>query len=264
MAVKFSRDMNEEGDLIAPLEALLEETRPDEVQNKIHEQSNLKYGGIHLLIGKRGSGKTYFMDKEVVTLSQIDPNELVSPITQCYYVSDKTMDPTVKKWIELLNQEVIQYIHIPQTKCEKILNMIIKTKSILNRMIHNELSPDEMENSEWVYDALHIPYGFQEVPHTIIILDDCLNAVQKNSALYKLLFENRQSKLIYMLALQDVSGIPPSMKANIDTLILFGGFPRFKFNLLLYHLPPTVEDKEALWQRYSQLGNHEFMMIEFS
>ena len=75
------------------------------------------------------------------------------------------------------------------------------------------------------------------IPHTLIIFDDCIGLFKKDTPLSKMLYENRQSRITYFLLLQDVQGISPSMKSNIDSLVVFGGFPRNKWNILMYQMP---------------------------
>jgi hypothetical protein len=99
-----------------------------------------------------------------------------------------------------------------------------------------------------------------DIPHTIIFIDDCIDLLTKRGPLFKKLFENRQPRITYFLGLQDVQGIPPSMKSNMDSLVLFGGFPKQKFNSLFYQIP-LDEDRENMYQSYYQLKKNDRMMI---
>jgi hypothetical protein len=102
----------------------------------------------------------------------------------------------------------------------------------------------------------------RDIPHTIIFIDDCIDLLNKRGALFKKLFENRQSRITYFLGLQDVQGIPPSMKSNMDLLILFGGFSKQKFNILFYQIPMDCPTKDA-YEEYRELNKTDALIISF-
>jgi hypothetical protein len=102
----------------------------------------------------------------------------------------------------------------------------------------------------------------RDIPHTVIFIDDCIDLLSKRGALFKKLFENRQSKITYFLGLQDVQGIPPSMKSNMDMLILFGEFSKQKFNILFYQIPMEMATKDA-YEEYQSLNKTDAFIISF-
>jgi hypothetical protein len=104
--------------------------------------------------------------------------------------------------------------------------------------------------------------AYDDVPHTVIFIDDCIDLLSKRGSLFKKLFENRQSKITYFLGLQDVQGIPPSMKSNMDMLILFGGFSKQKFNILFYQIPMDMATKDA-YEEYQSLSKTDAFIIRF-
>jgi hypothetical protein len=99
-------------------------------------------------------------------------------------------------------------------------------------------------------------------PHTIFFIDDCIDLVNKRGVLFKKLFENRQGKITYFLGLQDVHGIPSSMKSNMDSLVLFGGFSKQKYNSLFYQIPTDIE-REKMYQDYHLLKKSDYIMFSF-
>jgi hypothetical protein len=102
----------------------------------------------------------------------------------------------------------------------------------------------------------------KNTPHTIIFIDDCIDLLTKRGELFKKLFENRQPRITYFLGLQDIHGIPSSMKSNRDSLILFGGFSKQKFNSLFYQIAMD-DDREEVYSEYRRLRKNERMMISF-
>jgi hypothetical protein len=99
-------------------------------------------------------------------------------------------------------------------------------------------------------------------PHTVIFIDDCIDLLTKRGDLFKKLFENRQPRITYFLGLQDIQGIPSSMKSNMDSLILFGGFSKQKFNNLFYQIAMD-DDRENVYAEYRILTPKEKILISF-
>ena len=98
------------------------------------------------------------------------------------------------------------------------------------------------------------------IPHTLIIFDDCIGLFKKDTPLSKMLYENRQSRITYCLLLQDVQGISPSMKANIDSLVVFGGFPKSKWNILMYQMPAC---DDFTYDNYVKLYSKDYVMFDY-
>ena len=99
----------------------------------------------------------------------------------------------------------------------------------------------------------------EQLPHTVVIFDDCIGLFAKNTTLARKLFENRQARITYFLLLQDVTGLSASMKANVDSLRLFGGFPRHKFNVLTYQMPHI----DVTYEDYAELDQHGWLQADF-
>jgi hypothetical protein len=132
----------------------------------------------------------------------------------------------------------------------EVIQLVSKPKSLLTK-----------ENEDWTREALN--WGSDELPHRLIIIDDCIGILRQQGALFKLLFENRQARITYFLCLQDIQGIPPSMKSNMDCLVLFGGFPAQKFNVLFYQIALDT-DRKTLFEKYKKLSKRQYMKIDFN
>ena len=220
-------------------------TKDDEIQNTIHPDIMIRYNSVSLLIGARGVGKTYWLSRELIKLSYAPNNKF----TQAYYISDKAHDDTFE-----YVQKYIQNIEIVWVKTEdalKVINALTKAKAGINSD-----NPDDAMMYRKALNAEHM----DDIPHTLIIFDDSIGLFSKQTALSKKLFENRQSRISYIIALQDVTGISPSVKSNLDALVLWGGFSRHKWNILTYQLPP-VEDLN--WEVYETLQKHDYMFVDF-
>ena len=219
-------------------------TKSDEVQNLIHPDIMIRYNSVNVLIGKRGSGKTYWLSKELLKIAY-NPN---NRFTQVYYISDKTRDET----FEYVQQHIknIEIVWVKTDNALKVIEALTHAKAKFNEEGDEGLMCRKALNAE----------NSDEVPHTLIVFDDCIGLFSKQTKLSKRLYENRQSHITYILALQDVQGLSPSMKSNIDALVLFGSYSRQKYNILTYQLP-VVEGLD--WDSYSMLQKNDYMFVDF-
>ncbi|KAH7822628.1 uncharacterized protein MONOS_17633 [Monocercomonoides exilis] len=68
--------------------------------------------------------------------------------------------------------------------------------------------------------------------------------------------------ITYFLCLQDPKGICSEVKANLDTLWIFGGFSKLKFNHVYYQLQ-TNQDRDTLWEGYKNLSRRDIMHFSY-
>ena len=219
-------------------------TNNDDMQSIIHPEITFRYNSVNCIIGKRGSGKTHSCFRNILKLAYLDPGRCFN-YTQIHYITDKLRDDTVEKFRKLLPPQ-LRFNWCPTSNALKNIQACAFAKADLNKDVNIE-----------VLNAEHLPSG--TIPHTIIIFDDCIGVFKKDTALSKKLFENRQSRITYFLLLQDVGGLSPSMKANLDSITLFGGFPKHKWNVLFYQLPPS----DTSYEEYSELSNEDALLIDY-
>ena len=229
---------------------------PQEIQSKIDDNIYFRYNSVNLVIGKRGSGKTYTTLREILKLALTGHKEY----TQLHYITDKARDDTVDKFRDMFAKYRLWFNWVPVCNAEKLITTLAKAKA----MKYEEQSDEDYRA---LCKALSCnPIGGDDdvnqmdgLPHTIVVFDDCIGLFAKNTSLARKLFENRQARITYFLLLQDVTGLSASMKSNVDSLRLFGGFPKHKFNVLLYQMPPIDMD----YDDYSQLDQHGWLEVDF-
>ena len=210
---------------------------PQEIQSKIDDNIYFRYNSVNLVIGKRGSGKTYTTLREILKLALTGHKEY----TQLHYITDKARDDTVDKFRDMFAKYRLWFNWVPVCNAEKLITTLAKAKAMKSeeqsdedyRALCKALSCNPIDGGDDVPQM-------NGLPHTIVVFDDCIGLFAKNTSLARKLFENRQARITYFLLLQDVTGLSASMKSNVDSLRLFGGFPKHKFNVLLYQMPlPT-------------------------
>jgi len=118
---------------------------------------------------------------------------------------------------------------------------------------------DECE--EDIFNNLRIK-DFNTPPlHTLIVYDDAMEVFKKpNSKQFRWLLENRHTKSTYILCLQDWKGISPELKANIDSVWLFGGYPRNRYTYIFNQISCPIA-RDELYSLYSQLSKREALIF---
>jgi hypothetical protein len=108
---------------------------------------------------------------------------------------------------------------------------------------------------------------YNELPHTFILLDDAINILtqKKYKKLQQLLFRNTQPRFTICICVQDLTGVPPQVRRNLDSLWLFGGnVSRQNFIYLLNQCYLDVKDKkEIIWDNYNKLSVNEILLFTY-
>ena len=232
----------------------------NELQTQIHPEVFFRRNSVNLLIGKKGSGKTYNVFRELIKLRHV-PNHRYSKLL---YVSDKVYDPTYDRLKPLIPLTVEK---VPYRDAVEKIKELAEAKVAVHDIVKNEINLDELTDSskEKIANILGAPIdNTNEIHHTAILLDDCQNMFDRktktNEALFKMLFENRQPKLTYFLTMQDPKHFDSSLKQNLDSCWLFGGYTEHKFNYLMNDIPHE-EDLSELWDYYRRLSKNQAIVI---
>lgn len=241
---------------------LLAESKTDinEIQSTIHPELLFKRNSVNLLIGRRGSGKTYNVFREMIKLGKIS-HEYETGYSQLIYVTNKLSDNTFHKMKKHLKMQVIK---VRFEDAEECLTKIIEAKEDYNEIIAKDLmSILDNDYANELLDTLGVNDLSRKVIHTAVLYDDAIEIFKnKKNKLYRLLFENRQPNITYFLCLQAPFDIAPSVKANVDALWLFGGFSSKDFNALFYQLSCPWE-REDVWNRYKELTMNQAIIFEY-
>lgn len=242
----MERSIDSEVDELIACGTKSEEECSDQLVSEIHPSLFFRRNSVNCIIGKRSGGKTWMCLREILKCLMLgETDENIPPYTQLFYVSDKVQDDTVAKLQPLL-EKYIQVIWIKTDEALKLFQVL-------------ELGKSEMNNPEFrkCLNAQDLPEG--QLPHTILVFDDCIHLFSKPTELSKKLFQNRQSRISIFLILQDVNGLSSSVKSNLDSLVLFGGFSSQKYNVLTYQLPPV----DYSYEDYSRLRTVDYVVFDF-
>jgi hypothetical protein len=211
-------------------------------------------------VSRRGVGKTFTVMTELVKLSMFED---CAGYTQFIYITDKTTDNTVNELIKLikLKTRVVKY-----EQAYECLNVIMNAKTAYEQVIKEDIEDKITEESKRnILESLDIDEFYDNVPHTAILMDDAMNILKetKFKKLRDLIFQNRQPKFTIFICCQDVFGIPPSIKRNIDTAWIFTGFTdKTMFGTMARQLGSPLRPDE-LWKIYNRLKFREALIFDF-
>lgn len=226
-----------------------------EIQSVIHPELYFKRNSINLLIGKRGSGKTYNVFREMIKLTSVN-NEY----SQLIYVTNKLSDDTFHKMKKHIRMNIVK---VSYDDVEECLTRIIEAKEDYHEIISKNLSAllDDVYKNE-LMETLGITDFITKTLHTAVLYDDAIEVFRnRKSKLYKMLFENRQPKITYFLCIQDPIGLDASVKSNLDSAWIFGGFSPQKFNYVFQQLSSPY-DRTELWELYRTLTPNQAVIFD--
>jgi hypothetical protein len=214
------------------------------------------------MIGKRGSGKTYNVIREVIKVGLLPDH---AGYTSFVIVSDKDNDSTIN---EQKNRIKLKLIHTNYNNATKVLNEIKEAKTAYDQVIRHNLQNKLTEDSrEEILSKVNDKDFYNEIPCSIILLDDAMNTLKlsKYEKLVEEIFRSRQPRFTIFLCAQDYFGIPCSIRRNLDSFWLFGGFADKKyFNRVFSEVFSTdVDEKIRYWEEYKDFSQYEALYIDF-
>ena len=238
-----------------------------EIQTEIDPNVYFNRNSVNLLVGKKGSGKTYNVFREVLKLNFIKNHRY----TKMLYVTNKPDDPTFDRFEEALEIPVEK---VTYEDAVDAINDLAEAKSAVKKIQKGEvkwsqLEDDAKEEIQEVLGEHFIPVssGSEELDvfHSIVLLDDCAFLFEKrtkhNQELWRMLLENRQPKITYFLTMQDPKGFDTALKEALDTVWIFGGFTRRKFAYMCQSIPHGSTPYK-LWNRYKNLTRNQALLFK--
>jgi hypothetical protein len=235
--------------------------KKEQLQSFIDPELNFRRNSIILYIGRRGSGKTFNVLRELIKLSQLlDKGGYNSFI----YCTDKTNDSTVKELLPLieLKTRVVTYANMMP-----FLKDLVHAKSAYEETIEKGLTNEVTERCKQdLLKAVDVQEFGDKTPGTVVLYDDAINIFKstRNKPLLDLLHQNRQLKITYFLCMQDGFALPPQVKRNLDTCVIFGGFNDSQMlGMLLRQLNSSSVSNDQLTRLYKDLSNREGLLFDY-
>lgn len=226
----------------------------DNIQHPIHPEVDIMYNSLNIFCGQRGTGKTFNAFNIAALISRI-----YSKFHLFIFISDNPNDETFIKFKPLIE---IPILLVSYKDSEECLTELIKYKQaydeVKEKHLENRLTP---KCSQDILSHLYINDFDAPSLHTLILYDDALEVFKNpSSKSFRLLLENRHNRFTYIMNIQDWKGIGTELKANIDSVWLFGGYPRNRFTYIYNQLACPV-DRDELWDVYSKLKKREALIL---
>lgn len=226
----------------------------DNLQHDIHPEVNLRYNTVNIFVGQRGSGKTYNGFNEAALISRIK-----SKFHLFIYVSNNPNDETYKKFKSLI---LLPTVLVSYENAEDTINDLREYKQAYDEIkakhLENKITDDCLDE---IRSNLKIKDMNAKSLHTLIMYDDALEVFKKpSSKQFRWLMENRHFRATYILCIQDWKGISPELKANIDSIWLFGGFPRNRY-CYIYNQLSCPMDRDVLYDIYRALCKRDVVVF---
>ena len=225
--------------------------------------------GVYYLIGKMGSGKSFWIWKHIMITERLFKHPYYSKIYFCTSSGkmDKTsevMSKQVKTNIEYINEhnliKVLERHLRRKNKYYTIVKHVLSKMREISEEMHRIIAKHSLEDIEdrIIYIANKIQkYGTINYPYnTLLILDDAAdsNLLKKNSPLIKIMTKTRHYNLTVIAAIQTIRFVHLNAKRLATDVICYSGYSREDFESLLTQTPNDL-DKKIVTEQYLKLKN---------
>jgi hypothetical protein len=234
--------------------------KSQQLQSVIHKDLNFKRNSINLLISRRGVGKTFNVMRELIKLSELPD---CGNYTQFIYITDKTSDCTVNELIKLikLKTHVVKY-----DDATEVLQEIMDAKTEYDQIIKKDIEDDlDKKYKQKLFKTIDVDGFYDEIPNSAILMDDAMNILNGNKykMLRDLIFQNGQPRFTIFICVQDLNGVPASIKRNIDTIWFFAGFTdKICFGFIMNQIGCPYDTHE-LYEKYIKLEFRDALIFEY-
>jgi hypothetical protein len=229
------------------------------LQGIIHPEILFRYNTVNLLTSRKGAGKTYTVMRELIKLSQL-PN-YGGYTTFIYVTDDETNDQTVNDMIGLIKLKVRQ---VAYTDLLPVLRDLIDAKNAYSDVISNQIMNDISDSTKKdLFTTLDLTGWTNEIPYTAILLDDAMDILRDNKykQVRELLFKTRHSQLTVFICVQDLYGVPVSIRRSCDAIFLFSGMTDMMiFNMMMKQLGLKGM---FTWEEYQNLPYRAIVVINY-
>lgn len=190
----------------------------------IHSQIHFYYNSINIAIGKQGCGKTSFLCKQLIMLSQV-PNQ---PYSAILYVGKGDVDYTFMK--------LKQFFRIPVFMC---------TYDKFLAMFQQYCKEREQDNS-----------------HVFIIFEDASFVFQKeNQEWNNIICRLRHLRCTVWMNIHVWKSVSTTFKSQLTTAFIFKGFSREQM-MWMYRQMSVAISFPNLWGGYSMMTGRQCLKID--
>ena len=238
----------------------------------IHPQSFCYKNSVNILVGKQGTGKTFSCAYEIAKISHLHP-ETHLLIIICK--DENKEDPTIKSLKSMINLP-IEYVNEDEAEdymrrflnCKRLydeVKTIQKRLGLRNEQLYDAIRREGVEDEEIeeMYSLLKINDFSRDYLHTILLFNDIAKSKLFSRAtnyFNQLLPICRHIQCSFFMNVQFWKSLPPEIKANATTIVIFGGFDQRQLYYIFSQVPTALSTKNII-PVYQRLAKHDKLIV---
>ena len=240
--------------------------------------------GIYFLLGKIGSGKTYFVWKHILTTELIgierDKKPYYDLVLFCSTSGalDKTSETFAKRSksrIKYLKEhELMKFLEKHLRRKQKYyaivkhaLSNFVEVNEEMARIIKKYRLEDLEERIQYIIIKLR-KYNTTAYPfNTLLVLDDFAASPllrKPDSPLIRMLTKTRHYNLTCIIIAQTIRFVPLNLKRLATDLILYAKYSDEDFLSVLEQTPNNLNKKQALTEYKKLTNSHDHVIINIT
>ena len=236
--------------------------------------------GIYFLIGRPGSGKSYWIWSHIMITEKLFNHPYYSKIIFCSTSgkADKTAEvlhKNIKTPIDYVNEnELMDFLkkHLKRkvkyyALVKYVLSKMKESNDEMDRLINKHSLEDIDDRIVYIANKL-VKYNTSSYPYnTLIILDDCAGSdllKNGNSEFIRLLTKTRHYNITCIMAFQTIRFVHINAKRMATDIICYSGYSEEDFVSLLQQTNNNLNTKETVKQYLQHRGPHEHFILNIT
>ena len=236
--------------------------------------------GIIFLIGRPGSGKSYWIWSHIMITEKLFNHPYYNKIIFCSTSgkADKTAEvlhKNIKTPIDYVNEnELMDFLkkHLKRkvkyyALVKYVLSKMKESNDEMDRLINKHSLEDIDDRIVYIANKL-VKYNTASYPYnTLIILDDCAGSdllKNGNSEFIRLLTKTRHYNITCIMAFQTIRFVHINAKRMATDIICYSGYSEEDFTSLLQQTNNNLNTKETVKQYLQHRGLHDKFILNIT